>query len=440
MDNSDLLDEVVTSEDYIGLDDEIGKITDFLKLHTKKVKTIFVAYIGAYGCGKSTVLEAVRSNPDNVKKYMWLRFEPWRYSDRREIWDGFVIEVSAQIRGKSKDKVAGKIDGGSLTVKAEVLIILSLLLIILSILSSYHIWDYAGKNRFQADWLKYALPVLVSGLGFLGLASILDSIGMTFKRGAITRVFQFESLLKKSLRKLKKPLVIVIEEIDRTGKEGQVFLETAKNFFRNNDFGVSIIVIAPQTADNFVPESPDEIDSVFDQNLKIYDLPIYFKNDLSKYDFKKYYETLGLDKSEEDKIVRALNIFSNELNQQVSLRLFKYALREANEFVKSHKGSSLSIAFFLILSRYIKVNLHDGRIYIAASMLKSIYLQRDMQNELAHFLVFLADPDNKWRANVGDIHVDFEPLKNVERKINGSISKKGDEILVILDNKYLDLI
>lgn len=197
-------------------DHKVEDLLDFsvlIRSFSKKIKTIknnsLIGLVGRFGSGKSTMLYQLYKDQKEESASKWVVFDAWKYPDRKDLWEGFILDFADQI-GERK-KIKNKIDGKS--TKSQILDV--------------------GTDVLSAITDK--LPDL----------NFLDKFTEIFKQSPATRVFEIQQILRDMIEKLNKELYIIVEDIDRSGDKGVFFLETLRNFVKENEFAYKIIVIVP---------------------------------------------------------------------------------------------------------------------------------------------------------------------------------------------------
>ena len=247
---AELIEESYQTEDLL----DFTSIIDDFKARINKInKNSIVGLRGPYGSGKSTMLyqiykEQVNENKNlgntsNQPKEKWFIFDAWQYPERKDLWDGFVLDVARQYDENLFNKIRSKIDGT--TAKGI---------------------KTLGSAVIDIASLKYP-PV-----------SFLKNLIHLFQTSPIKRVYDFQDLLLGLLKRIDttdKKIFIVIEDIDRSGDMGVFFLETLKNFIKNRakELKHKIIVIVP-IGEEILEKGGDK--KVRDSYLKILDLTVQF--------------------------------------------------------------------------------------------------------------------------------------------------------------------
>lgn len=131
-----------------------------------------------------------------------------------------------------------------------------------------------------------------------------------------TRVFQLQEILKKLIENHGKDLIIVIEDIDRSGDFGIFFLETLKNFLDSSSLSHKVKAI--------VPLSPESIDSKFEEYLKCLDYQEDYVVPMET--MNRFVDSIWIGDAEEK---QQLTDFLDYIKEFTSFRLIKFILRKA---------------------------------------------------------------------------------------------------------------
>lgn len=190
--------------------------------------------IGEYGTGKSTFLNAVRyydqqnSETNNIR----IIFEARKYPDRKELWDAFIIDVLSQVMA-------------NITVKWNIKNVFQIMDTIKKEMTE-GIYNQDDKSTIKSNKSKKLIienvdSIIPHWIPLLSnckkvIASIIESTIQDSKE-AVSRIFDYEYFFKQNREKIIgkyynefDKVYIIIEDIDRCGDDGLVFLETLSYF------------------------------------------------------------------------------------------------------------------------------------------------------------------------------------------------------------------
>lgn len=239
--NREIFEENHKVLDLLDFSAEIERLENFL---LSIPCSSLVGYIGKFGSGKSTAIYQLRKKQEADPDTQWFEFDAWKYPERKDLWEGFVLDIADQMGQLKSTKK--KIDGG------------------------------AGASKGVGAIAQIAQTV---GGAFSGLAFLIDKFSYLFERQPIERVFELQEVLEKMLSALKKKNIsIVVEDIDRSGDAGKYFLETLRQFIRTHEMGKRIIILVPIGTDVYEKDS-DLRDSYF----KVLDYTLFFEPHKIKY-------------------------------------------------------------------------------------------------------------------------------------------------------------
>lgn len=374
--NLELLEEKPSDIDSLGYDNEIAHVKMRIDRLVSKGRQAIIAYLGPFGIGKSTILHEVQKQSG---QYKWVTFEMWRYSNRNELWDAFVIKLASELtRGKDEYDVTNEVEGNVLS-RAEWLLMFIwvfgtlLMLTIFSAMAWFAFKDGIGiGGQFWEAYLKYAVPTIIPLLVLVGLGRLLR-LDFSANKRPLRRVIELESLLFRKVKDMKKPLVVVVEDVDRSSEDAAVFLETLNYFLRKlagRSKSKAFIVVAPQSASAFERYEATPYKGL-ETALKIYDEKIYFNSAISNESIIKLYDDLGTDSAIKEQIVGATQTIVDAYRRYITIRLLKHALREVVQFTEMNTGVNPVVALSIILSRYVDVSDVSGRRQIALRVLDS---------------------------------------------------------------------
>ena len=240
-----LLEEVPSAQDLF----ECGKDKELLISRIDGMsKSGIIAVVAEYGRGKSTLIKSVETDGSRGDE-KWIEFEAWKMPGRKDLWEGFLLEVARSKNQKEFDKILGKIDG-------------------------------TQKNMKQ-----HLLGVVSKGVellaGIPGFSSVADKLGVFLADSPATRVFQMQDLLVDLIDSVtEKKIIIVAEDIDRSGDNGIYFLETLRQFIRDSTFRKQLIVIVPVAVNSYKTNKEAYlkcIDIIDSYTLTITSLDVFLK-------------------------------------------------------------------------------------------------------------------------------------------------------------------
>lgn len=355
--NVKLLEEKPSDKDLIGVENEISRVSKFIDNLIMQRKHSIVAYLGAFGTGKSSILKEIEARRPQIK---WINFELWRYANRHEIWEGFVTRVISDLEQKPESTITDRLDSPDWSLKIRIIAFSLSVLVGLPLLMfvSFEVWDHlhgsTNRDLFVKAFLKYASPIMVTLVVLLGLGNLLQWKPLAQRR-PIRRVFELEDMLHRSLRrKLKTPLVIVVEDVDRTTEDGVIFLETLHTFLDSHLIPQPLVIIAPQAQLAFDNINNSGLNG-FERSLKIYDEKIFLSTTLGDDTVTSFYDALGINAQYRHNLIQATDILLQNYRSTLSVRMLKNILREVMNFMNSYNEADPTIAFVAILARYLPV-------------------------------------------------------------------------------------
>ncbi|MCK5466063.1 hypothetical protein KAI56_01010 [Candidatus Parcubacteria bacterium] len=310
-----LLMETPKVRDLFDLEEQINSFSSLLDSIDKSGS---FGFVGGFGTGKSTLIENVKQKRIEKKKNeVWVEFDAWKFPDRKDLWEGFVLEFARQINKEVFEEAYKEID---------------------------------GKSK---DDMKALINVVSKGANmFLPGAGIIKNFSNFFKTSPARRVFEIQEILEKIIKKQKKDIFIIIEDIDRSGDSGIFFLETLKQFFDNIDSGNKLVAIVPIANDKFETEK--------DSFLKCLNFIEYFNFSNIKLDnfVEEIFEKEFIqDPNKKSQVVSFLETTFGEYNDMTP-RLLKFILRKANFNFKRQVDDELEPDFRTTIifefSKYLK--------------------------------------------------------------------------------------
>jgi len=208
--NHDLLREDCRIDDLL----EFDSIVQSFSLRLKSVPpTTMLGLVGEYGSGKSTMLfQLQQASP---KSELWINFDAWKYPERHGLWEGFVLDFADQL-GK-KRQVAHEVDGRTTGIKS-------------------------------IDGIANIVRTIVDRTPFLAK---IEKATEFFSKSPAKRTFEIQEMLSQLIKGVESDIVIVIEDIDRSGDCGVYFLETMHQFLSELRSDKRLVVIVPIGNENF---------------------------------------------------------------------------------------------------------------------------------------------------------------------------------------------
>lgn len=204
--------ELLLNEDY-RVDDILdfsGPIAELENLFAGLSNTAVVGLIGKFGSGKSTLLNLIRRRGEPERKERWFEFDAWKYPERNNMWEGFVLDIAAQYGARTQKNALRSIKGKD----------------------AKSVWFDIGTDALT--WLTDIVQI-----------QILDKFIEFFKKSPATRVFEIQEILYEILNAEESDIFIVAEDLDRSGDKGVYFLETLRHFLKSKKFKKRVIVIVP---------------------------------------------------------------------------------------------------------------------------------------------------------------------------------------------------
>ena len=308
--NDKLLMETPKVRDLFNLEERINSFSGLLDSIDRSG---LFGFVGGFGTGKSTLIENVKQKRIKEKKNeIWVEFDAWKFPDRKDLWEGFVLEFARQIDKETFEEARKGID---------------------------------GKSK---DDIKALVNIVSKGVNmFLPGAGIIKNFNHFFKTSPARRVFEIQEILEEIIKKQKKDIFIIIEDIDRSGDSGIFFLETLKQFFDDINIDRKLVAVVPIANDKF------EIKK--DSFLKCLNFVEYF--DFSNVKLDNFVEEVFEDEFikdpiKKDQIISFLEItFDGQASGYANMtpRLLKSILRKANFNFKRQVDDGLEPDFRLTI-------------------------------------------------------------------------------------------
>lgn len=320
--NKKLLEENSRLENLIDLSTEIERFST--KIDHIKFSSI-VWFIGKFWSWKSNFLNQIKSKYiDNSK---WFEFDAWKYPERSNLWENFILEFARQIDKETFDKTIKKVD-----------------------------WTVDDDKK-----------TLINTIWDIPLLSAIKNFNHFLKTTPAKRNFEVENLLNELIKKVEEEnIYIIIEDIDRSWDNWTFFLETLNHFLKTNEIKKRIIIIVPIWEENYVKEE-----------LKLsYLKSLDYKHEYSLREIKldNFVKEIFLDEIYNEKYLKwqvtsFLEWIFKEFSDQITMRALKDILRNSNlNYIallkKQWEGVDWRLSILFETAKYIKNNSWDTYINV----------------------------------------------------------------------------
>lgn len=178
---------------------------------------------------------------------MWIHFDAWKYPDRSNLWEGFVLDFVHQYDEDLFEPILKMIEGTN-----------------------------GSLGKAMTKGAVSIVPIVGKGL-----EHVLAHFTAT---SPSKRVFEIQSILQELLRTEKRRIYIVTEDADRSGAAGIYFIETLNQFLKNFPVNIEVKVFIPIAKKSF--NSPEQHDSY----IKVLDIVEHFS--LTSRDMEKFVKTV----------------------------------------------------------------------------------------------------------------------------------------------------
>ena len=364
-----LLQESSRDFDFFSFDDNAKNLYRTLSANSRPTVTTIIA---PYGSGKSVLLNEVKkiSEADNKgKDTKWIFFECWQYPDKRDLWEGLIVESIERIEGEAKKNEIintysdlpswrGDLANFLNSTKSAIGTVIAIFAISFVVL------------RLDNDWLTDTLVALLTALVVLLIATIGFFI-QPVSKSSISRLSDYKQELTDSVTGYEGTLYIVLEDVDRAGALGMRFFETVSHFIKDSSLkDKNIKIIVPISDDSKHQNLIDSIEKVSDNTLRFN----------PRYNADKYLSELFTDEFLTESTTTLLSSTINPLiSGSISIRKMKHVLR--NAIIKHERlndgefKSKLEICIAIEFSKYMRDNFGTSTLFNnAANQFKHIPL------------------------------------------------------------------
>ena len=330
--NTKLLEEHSRTENLLDLTSEIERFST--KLDSIRFSSIFW-FIWKFWTWKTNFLNQIKNK--YTEKSKWFEFDAWKYPERWNLWESFVLEVARQIDPKTFDKIIRKLDWKNPTKWLEKFIKFF----------SWFIWSIKNFSDF-------------------------------LNTSPVKRTFEIQNMLTELFEKIKeKGIYIIVEDIDRSWDNWIYFLETLNYFLKSNEIEKIIIVIVPIWKEKY---DRDEIKLSYSKCLD-------YEHDFSLSNIKlnKFIEAIFEDEIlskqyHKWQIISFLELIFIKYPEQITIRLLKKILRNSNQ------------NYIVLVKKHWE--LVDFRLSIIFRFLKEIKI--DNQNKLRNIQNWTSTSEFNW--------------------------------------------
>lgn len=190
------------------------------------------AVVGEAWVWKSTLINKV----EKLSKWeKWIQFDAWRYPERKELWEGFIIELYKQLTWCEYEEIIRKLEWEDSTYIKWFKWMLLVLAVSSCLVSIYYVF---------ICWYDYFWTTVWAVI-FLLIEKVFEkATDVAPKDLALTRVIQLEELAINMLKKSqKKRIYVVLEDVDRAWDEGLNFLETLSYFLKHKLPKTSVAIV-----------------------------------------------------------------------------------------------------------------------------------------------------------------------------------------------------
>lgn len=290
--NEELLLENSNIDDLLNRESEITKFSDKIdEIHWSTIRWI----VWQFWIWKSTLINNVKRHRTNKNKNeKRFDFDAWKYPDRKDLREWFVLDFAKQVNEEEFNKAKKKID-----------------------------WEQNKKAKAITKWTWN----IISWFWNLLVWNIISGLSEFFKTSPARRVFEIQDIFQKLIDKInEKKIIIVVEDIDRSWDAWIFFLETLKQFISKNDFWKGILVIMPLWTNEYYKN----IDSYL-KPIDYFDFFVPWAPKLEKFINKIFIDEIINDKELKWPLKDFLEWLFIHYPKDINLRKIKLIIRKANQ-------------------------------------------------------------------------------------------------------------
>ena len=316
--------------------------------------------VGAYGAGKSVLLNEVKKITDKSQvkhSPTWVFFECWQYPDKRDLWEGLILEVVEAIKGPPERKKLqeaysdlprwgteiAKLLGSTKSAIGTILAVSVVVFLALSI---------------EDDLLSNLLVSIIAATVIITLTGI-ELLIRPESKSSISRLNDYKDELENALKKHNSTLYIVLEDVDRAQELGVRFFETVSHFIKSARLkNKDIKIIVPVSEDKDNNELNKAMEKVSDNIL--YFAPAYTATNFLQEVFTERF----LDTSTKELLTGTIDPL---IKSRISVRKMKQILRNAiakhERLLTSDFDSKLEICIAVEFSKYMPMEYGSSTLF-----------------------------------------------------------------------------
>lgn len=361
-----LLKPEVVNETY--KTDDLLDFSEYIKdLHAivdNSVRMSLIGIVGPYGSGKSVMLESFRKKLR--RKHKWVHIDAWKYPDRSDLWEGFVLDFARQVKPKQFKKVLSRLDGTS----------------------------------------KDGLRTFIQSIGIAtslvlpGSDKAIDKLTYFAQSSPAKRIFQIQDIFKSLLSGIKETVFIVVEDVDRSGDAGIYFIETLNQFLKDLSVKNTIKVLIPIAETSFNGDKQQAYVKALDY-IEFFDVEL---RDLGRFVDEVFSLEITTNDIKRDHILETLQRLLN--NNGLTYRQLKLVIRNADLKHRAIQAKGLPsdprIVLGIEASRFI-TNTNKGSMITFADMRSSKYIEHRTQLGLLLYAILRNETIGNTANFLGDV-------------------------------------